>query len=283
MPDIARCIPQNLFQIHTETYRDARSLPAGAVLVVGSGSSGCQIAEDLIEAGRTVYLATGKMPRAPRRYRGHDIGFWNHESGEIYTKVENLPDQSVRLRPPRMTLLTGAHGGRTMSLQWLGAQGVNLLGRLKGVEAGRLVFEDDLEANILFGEQAYAAITRRIDAFIEQSNLDAPAALPAWEETAAPAVPIPPILSLDPAAAGISSVVWCTGFDGDFGWIGLPVFDSAGWPKHINGITDVPGIYFVGLHWLSRRSSNIVQGVSRDAQELAAHIADRLILLMKPT
>jgi putative flavoprotein involved in K+ transport len=277
VPEIAPHIPQNLFQIHTESYRNPRSLPAGPVLIVGSGSSGCQIAEDLIEAGRTVYLSTCKMPRAPRQYRGHDFGYWNHESGYNYTKVEDLPDQSVRLRPPRMSLQSGVRGGRAISLQRLSAQGAVLLGRLKGFEAGHLVFEDDLEANIQFADQAYTSITQRIDAFIKPSNIHAPLPVPTWEETATPAILAPAILSLDPVAAGISSVVWCTGFGGDFSWIRLPVFDNVGWPKHVDGITDLPGIYFIGLHWLSRRSSNTVMGVSQDAQLLAACIADRCL------
>jgi putative flavoprotein involved in K+ transport len=272
-PRIATQLPSYLLQIHSAAYRSASFLPDGSILVVGSGSSGGQIAEDLVEAGRTVYLATSRVPRLPRRHRGRDTVCWDHESGFQSDKVGDLPDPSMRFS--QHSLLSGTHNGRAMSLQSLSAGGVILLGKLTGFEAGCLIFAEDLEHNIRHGDQAAATAKQRIDAYIRQAELEIPEDVPQCGEIVPPRIPNPSILSLDPIASGISAVVWCTGFDGDFGWIHLPVFDLQGWPNHIDGITALPGVCFTGLHWLSARNSNIITGVAVDAHRIANYIRDR--------
>jgi putative flavoprotein involved in K+ transport len=198
-------------QLDASDYRNAGDLPAGAILVIGSAQSGCQIAEDLILAGRETYLATGHTGRLPRRYRGHDIVVWLVKTGLVDAPRKDFVDSSGRVagRP----LIGALH---TISLQSLSAQGVVLLGRFVGVENGQTVFADDVLENIRFGDEISAQFKNRIDEFIQHSGLDAPAPVEEEAEAVTPRLPRRPILSLDLIERNISAVVWCTGFDGDF-------------------------------------------------------------------
>ena len=271
VPDEAGSLPRDPLQMHSADYRNPATLPPGAVLVVGAGQSGCQIAEDLLDAGRTVYLATCRVGRMPRRYRGRDMVVWMHDCGMADARPEDLADPSVRFRgQPQIG------PGHTISLQSLSARGAVLLGRLSGAEGGRLLFADDLAGNLGFADDASADVKRRIDAHIAGVGLDAPAAEPDPAETIASRLPDPPIPSLDPSAEGISTVIWGTGFDGDFGWLCLPgALDTHGRPAHARGVTACPGIYFTGLPWLSARKSALVTGVEHDGRRIAGLVAAR--------
>jgi putative flavoprotein involved in K+ transport len=271
-PAAARALPSTLMQLDASDYRNPAALPAGAVLVVGSAQCGGQIAEDLVQANRTVFLATGRVGRMPRRYRGRDIVFWLRRSGLFDVPRKDFLDPSGRVmgRP-----LLGV--GHTVSLQSLSAQGVVLLGRLTGVDGNRrLTFAPDLEDNIRFGDETSEQFKRHIDDYIAREGIDAPAAEDDPEETVAPHLPDPPIGSLDPVERGIASVIWCTGFEGDFGWVQVPgVLDARGQPVHEEGIAGRPGLYFAGLDFASTRKSGTLLSLAEEGPRLVSHLMAR--------
>jgi putative flavoprotein involved in K+ transport len=268
----AAALPPGLLQMDASDYRDPAALPAGAVLVVGSAQCGGQIAEDLVQAGRGVFLATGRVGRLPRRYRGRDITFWLRRSGLYDVPRKDLLDATghIAARP-----LLGV--GHTISLQSLSAQGIVLLGRFTGVEVGtHLNFADDLEENIRFGDESSTAFKRYIDDYIAREGLDTPAAEPDPAETVAPRLPDPPIRSLDPVECGIATVIWCTGFEGDFGWVRVPgVLDARGQPVHEKGVAAPPGIYFAGLDLAITRKSGTLFALIEEPQLVVEHILAR--------
>jgi putative flavoprotein involved in K+ transport len=245
-PEVARALPPGLLQIDTSAYRNPDALPAGAVLVVGSGSSGGQIAEDLAMAGRVVFLSTGRTGRKPRRYRGRDVAFWERESGlyDIPRKDFVGPDGRLPGRP-----LVGAR--HTISLQSLSAQGVVLLGRFTGVSNGRLTFADDVCENIRLGDEASTKARRHIDDHIARHGFDAPSATDDPAETVAPRLRTPPILSLHPSEQDLATVIWCTGFEGDYSFVQVPgVLNTRGQPLEDEGLTEAPGDLFCGRRFL---------------------------------
>jgi putative flavoprotein involved in K+ transport len=268
-PIWATSLPSGLCQIDASDYRSAANLPDGATLVVGGGQSGAQIAEELAEAGRTVFLATSRVGRLSRRYRGRDIMIWLVESGFLDVRREEIIRIAERI-PPRGVL--GAE--HTISLQALSARGVVLLGRFAGVEdEGHLLFADDLEAHVRFADEASANVKRYIDEYISRSGIDAVAAEPDPAETIAAQLPSPTIGSLDAAGSGITTVVWCTGFRGNFSWVSLPgVLDPKGQPIHEDGVAALPGIYFAGLDFASTRKSGTILAVAEEAHRLVEHI-----------
>ena len=263
-------LPPYIHQIDASGYRSAADLPDGAVLVVGSGQSGAQIAEELAQAGRTVFLATSRVGRLPRRYRGRDVMIWLEESGFLDVRREEV----IRLagRIPARGVLGSEH---TISLQSLSAQGVVLLGRLTGTaNGGRLTLADDLEANVRFGDQASDNVKRHIDDYISQARIDAPLSDPDPAETVAWRGPDSVIGSLDLSGSGITSVVWCTGFKGDFSYVRLAdALDAAGQPVHTVGVGVLPGLYFAGLDFASTRKSGIILAIAEEAPRLVEHIA----------
>ena len=267
---LAGLLPPHLCQLHAAEYRNPASVPDGAVLVVGSGSSGGQIAEDLILGSRTVYLATGRIGRLPRRYRGRDIAFWMVDCGVFDVPRKDLIDPAGHF-PARP--LVGV--GHTLSLQSLSAHGVVLLGRLTGVDGNQILFADDLAEHIGYGDEVSNRLKHLADDHIARERLDAPPAVPDPAEIVAPRVPDPPILGLDPASRGISTVIWCTGFDGDFDWVRLPVRDADGRPAHEDGVTTCPGIYFAGLDFLSTRRSGTVLAMADESRRTVEHIIAR--------
>ncbi|WP_341487042.1 NAD(P)/FAD-dependent oxidoreductase [Pararhizobium sp. A13] len=268
-PVWAAALPPVLRQIDASGYRSAADLPDGAVLVVGSGQSGAQIAEELAEAGRTVFLATSRVGRLPRRYRGRDIMIWLLESGFLDVRREEVIRLAGRI-PPR-GVLGPVH---TISLQALSARGVVLLGHFTGVEnGGRLSFADDLEANVRFADEASDNIKRHIDEYISRAGIDAPVSEPDPAETVAMRQPNPTIGSLDLSRSDITTVVWCTGFKGDFSWVRLPgALDSVGQPVHEDGVASLPGLYFAGLDFASTRKSGIILAIAEEASRLVEHI-----------
>ena len=275
VPRIAAALPTGLPQLTAAGYRNAADLPAGAVLVVGSAQSGVQIAEDLVAAGRTVYLCTSSVGRMPRRYRGRDIFAWLGDAGFF----DQLPGQ---LADPRMVSWPQPHVsgvgplGHTVSLQSLAAQGVTLLGRATAVDGDRVLLEDTVGANIAFGDRISAEMKALVDRHIDAAGVAAPSA--GMDPADAPhpdpaAVRSPGHLDLE--AAGIGSVLWTTGFGGAFGYLPAAVVDERGVPIHDRGIAPVPGIYMLGFPWLTKRKSGIIPGVYEDAATIAEHVARR--------
>jgi len=268
LPAIRHALPPAVLQVHASGYRNPAQLPAGAVLVVGSGASGCQIVEDLLAAGRTVYFSMGRHRRYPRRYRGHDMFWWMERIGALDQTLDERPDARERPNP----LVTGVGGGHDIDLRDYAAAGVTLLGHLRDVAGSRLLLADDVAALLAAGDESIGVFTRAVDAYIARSGLAVPAeALAAVP--AARAVTPAPICELDLADSGIMSVVWATGFRRDFGWIDAPVFDERGEPIHRRGVTGCPGLYFLGLPWLHKLKSSVLCGVGDDAAHLADHIA----------
>jgi putative flavoprotein involved in K+ transport len=261
---------RSIFQVHASRYMEPDQLPPGAVLVVGSGASGAQISEELLRAGRRVYLSAGQHRRIPRQYRGRDLIWWLSALGLDQTPVEKRGPN--RLLP----VITGAYGGHTIDFRQFAADGVILLGRLEAAREGAMAFAADLAESLADGDATYAGFLDMVDAHVEQHGLDMPA-----DPTARLALPDPPCLIeplrvLNFRAAGIRSVVWATGYSFDFGWIKIPVLDSRGAPIHHRGITEVPGLFFLGLQWLSKMNSSFLNGVGDDARRLADHLVARM-------
>lgn len=255
-----------IFQVHASGYRAPEQLPAGAVLIVGAGASGAQIAEELLLAGRRVYLSVGQHRRMPRRYRGHDLIWWLAKMGLDQVPIEK------RGPPAPLPLITGAEGGHTIDFRDFAERGVTLLGRAEASRDGVMTFADDLAASLADGDAAYAAFLDMVDQFVMREALD----VPLEPGARAKPMPVPETLRrLDLHADGIGAVIWSTGYGFDLDWIDLPVLDATGAPVHRHGVTEIPGLYFLGLQWLSRMSSSFLSGVGDDAARLADHIVER--------
>ena len=257
-----------VFQLHSSQYRNSEALPPGAVLVVGSGASGCQIAEDLVGAGRRVWLACGEHRPVPRRYRGQDFGFWQYVTGEFDRTVENSPVD--RATP----LLTGVNGGRDLNLRDLAHRGVTLLGRMLGGAGGVLDLATDLPSILARADARFDEFVQCADDHVARQGLDFPPDTVRRSGRLQPLPDSPTRLNL--RETGVSAVIWATGYGHDFGWVQLPVFADAAHrsPKHRRGVSDVPGLYFLGLPWLWKRQSTLLAGVGEDAEHLARHICD---------
>lgn len=267
IPEFARKITNDITQLHSSEYRNPKSLPKGGVLVVGSGQSGCQIVEDLQHAGRRVHLSVSGAPRIPRRYRGRDILKWANEMGLYDMPVHDHPEgYSVRFKThPHVT---GRDGGHTINLRQLAIDGTNLYGRLADAEGTKLIFKNDLIQSLDNAEASHNKMTETIDKFIKKNGIEAPldnTLKPNWE-------PGREISEIDLKSEGISSIIWATGYRYDFSWIDHPVFDETGYPIYEQGVTKVPGLYFVGLHWMHRWGSGLFYGVRRDAEHIVSHI-----------
>jgi putative flavoprotein involved in K+ transport len=258
---VRAALPGELFQLHSAEYRAPEQLPGGAVLIVGSGQSGCQIAEELVRAGRDVYLSVGRCPWIPRRRHGRDIVHWLIELGLSDETVDKLPSPAARLACNPIT--TGNDGGHDLNPRTLAADGVVLVARIAAVDGARLSFADDLHQNLANGDEFLADLNARID---EAAGVDAPAEAPT-------PVPEPPG-ELDLRAAGVTSVLWATGYRPDFSWIDLPVADDMGWPRQQRGVAEHPKLFFVGVHWLHKRKSALLLGVGEDAEHVASRLVD---------
>ena len=266
IPDLLRD-HADLFQVHASRYGNPDQLPPGAVLVVGAGASGAQIAEELLRAGRRVYLSVGQHSRLPRRYRGRDLMWWLGAMGLLQMPPEQRGP--IRAHP----VITGADGGHTIDFRRFAADGVTLLGRLETAHAGVLQFAPDLADNLANGDAAYADFLARADAHARQFGLDMPDDPAAREVQPDPPGVVEPLRRLGAGTAGIGAVIWATGYGFDFSWINIPVLNTGGEPVHRRGITEVPGLYFLGLPWLSNVNSSFLSGVGDDAARLADHIA----------
>ena len=271
IPAIADAIPTSLMQIHAEQYRSADALPQGATLVIGSGQSGVQIAEDLIDAGRKVYLATSKVGRIRRRLMGRDLISWAVDAGFFDQTQDDLehPAMAYNAQPQ----ISGTNGGHTVSLPSLEKKGAKLLGRFAGFDNGQFRFEDNLADNIVFADMVSAKFKGMVEGFVKKQGIDAPP--PEQDEADEPdtgAGSRHSPTAIDPVETGIASVIWCTGFTGDFSWIENIELDKAGIPVHEKGVAKQPGLYFCGFPWLSKRKSGLIYGIQEDA----AYITDRL-------
>lgn len=253
-------------QIHSNSYRNPEQLPEGAVLVVGAGSSGVQIAQEIRSSGREVFLSVGPHDRPPRAYRGRDFVWW--------LGVLNKWDMSA---PPEgaehVTIaVSGANGGHTVDFRALAADGITLVGRTTSHADGVVHFAPNLAENIRRGDENYLSLLDEADAYIERNGLDLPEEPGARDLGADPQCMTDPLLELDLAAANVTSIIWATGFTVDYSWLQVDAFDQDGKPAHQRGVSSEPGVYFLGLPWQSRRGSSFIWGVWHDAAYLAENI-----------
>ncbi|MBX4871048.1 MSMEG_0569 family flavin-dependent oxidoreductase [Rhizobium bangladeshense] len=270
IPRAAERLPDEILQLHTVDYRNPQQLPEGAVIVVGSGQSGCQIAEDLHLAGRKVHMVTGNAPRCARFYRGRDVVDWLSDVGQYEITVEH--DGMTKKKHDTNHYLTGRDGGRDLDLRKFALEGMKLYGRMEGVSGGRMLFAPNLKANLDNADRVYNGINALIDKHIAANNINAPPASvysPLWEPASEPA-------ELDIAAEGISSVIWATGFTPDWSYVGLPIFDGTGYPVQRRGVTGVEGVYVLGLPWLWTWGSGRFLAVGKDAEHVIGHLAGYL-------
>jgi putative flavoprotein involved in K+ transport len=268
-PVIPPVIPENavVTQIHSYDYRNPEQLPEGAVLVVGAGSSGMQIADELLRAGVRVYLSVGSHDRPPRAYRGRDFVWWLGVLGK-------WNDQAMAPGTEHVTItVSGAHGGLTVDFKGLAAQGMTLVGMTKSYKDGVVSFVSDLADNIAQGDAYYLSVLDEADAYIARNGLDLPEEPEARTIQPDPDCVTNPVLELDLAEAGVTSIIWATGFAVDYSWLQVDAFDENGKPKHQRGVSAEPGVYFLGLPWLSCRGSSFIWGVWHDAKHLADHIS----------
>jgi putative flavoprotein involved in K+ transport len=275
IPAVSEGIAGHIQQLHSNDYRRPGQLADGAVLVVGTGQSGAQIAEELHRAGREVHVAVSKTPAAPRRYRGRDLGWWLLQVYQHGAEVGVEPKlQSPAARFAGNPIVSGQRGGHSIDLRQLAGEGVRLYGRLESADGTALSFSDDLADRLEFVETQFDKTQRRLfDAYIAAAGIDAPPD----DRTPPGDLPLPATSTrLDLDAAGIGSVIWATGYRLDFGWVDLPIFDEWGYPEHDWGVTEHPGLYAVGLPWLHSLASSVSAGVGPDAAHVAEHIAGRL-------
>jgi putative flavoprotein involved in K+ transport len=265
LPEAARSTPPGIASLHTSEYRNPEQLPAGTVLVVGSAQSGCQIAEELLGAGRDVVLAVGRCGWFPRRYRGRDLVAWGIALGMMDDTVDTLPSPAARLGcNPALSGNGGGHDCHPLSLS---ARGAVLAGRVQEIDDAAVRFASDLGQSLAFGKEFFATFLARVEEHIRASDVEAPAADPP------PAAPEPRTTEALPLGE-VGAVLWATGYRPDLSWIDAPL-DELGWPLHHRGVSPEDGLYYVGLHWLHKRKSALLLGVGEDAEYVVTHLESR--------
>jgi putative flavoprotein involved in K+ transport len=267
VPSAQAELPKSIVQVHSSAYRNPQQLPPGAVLVIGSGASGVQIAQELNETGRKVYLSIGRYRRTPRSYRGRDIYWWFGALDVWNRSLEQYPD----LKRGAVFTVSGVGGGRDIDLRRFPAEGITLVGRMREISAGKITFADDLEQSLTLGEAWFADLRGQMDEFARKQGLDLP------EETAPERLPTHDagrnsILHLDAAAAGIATVIWATGFRYNFNWVKVSALGISGEPLQRRGVSPCPGFYFLGLRRMFNLRSNLFEGVGDDAAYIAEHL-----------
>jgi putative flavoprotein involved in K+ transport len=263
-------VPPRVRQLHSHEYRNERELPPGGILIVGSGQTGVQIAEELREAGRPTYLSLGSAGWAPRRYRGRDLFRWlaeiatrGAEVGVPFPTVDKLPSPRARLAANPQ--LTGHGGGHDVDLRQMASEGLTLVGRLEGVDGEHLRVAPGISSALARADQAFLdRFKPMIDTFVDRTGTDAPPD----ERTRSTFTP-PELEALDLGATGISTIIWATGYAPDYGWIDLPIFDEMGFPRQTRGVSEVPGLYFLGLLWQHSQASATLFGPTIDGPPLA--------------
>ncbi len=256
-----------LHQIHSAHYFNPQQLPEGAVLVVGAGSSGVQIADELQRAGKRVYLSVGPHDRPPRAYRNRDFCWWLGVLGLWDAPASEPGKEHVTIA------VSGASGGHTVDFRKLAGQGITLVGLTASFRQGDVAFLPDLVDNIRRGDENYLSLLDAADKYIENNGLDLPAEPEARHFQPDPECMTSPILTLNLAQAGITSIIWATGYAVDYSWLKVNAFNAENRPRHQRGVSSEPGVYFLGLPWLSRRGSTFIWGVWHDAKHIADHIA----------
>ncbi|NBD27266.1 flavin-containing monooxygenase [Paenibacillus glycinis] len=274
VPAIGARIDESIAQLHSSEYRNPHGLSPGSVLVIGAGQSGCHIAKELNESGRRVYLSVGGSGRQPRRYRGKDTMRWASELG-MYDQPAGLlgsPAEKFASSP----YVSGRNRGEDIHLRRFALDGITLLGRLRDIRGTTVKLRPDLLDSLAQADEFAEAFMDGIDHYISKSNLIVPEDDARMNDERLKRVALPIIEELDLAAAGITTIVWATGYAPDFEWIDLPVRDRDGYPVHDRGVANHPGLYFIGLAWLHKAKSPILYGVGEDAAYISSHIADRL-------
>lgn len=268
-PAIPPIIPKGsaFTQMHSTAYKNPDALPKGAVLVIGGGSSGSQIAAELHDAGRDVFFSIGPHDRPPRRYRGRDnvwwlgvLGIWNRDTPAPGTEHVTIA-------------VSGAHGGKTVDFRQLANRGITLLGMSSGYQDGVLHIADDLKTNLDAGDANMLSLLEAADAYVARTGIELPEEPEAWSIPEDPDCVTNPIRELNLAAHDIKTVIWATGFQFDYSWLRADTLDDKGRPIHQRGVSAVPGLYFVGLPWQSRRGSSFIWGVWHDAKFVVDQIA----------
>ncbi len=277
-PIIPPIVPESaeVHQLHSCDYRNPGQLPEGGVLVIGAGSSGVQIAEEIMRSGRRTFLSVGPHHRPPRSYRGYDYVWWLGVLGEWDAPAVQPGMEHITIS------VSGADGGKTIDFRRLANQGMNLVGMADTWDDGVLRFAPDLVDNIAVGDANYLSVLDRADAFAERYGLDLPEEPEARIMEPDAACITNPITELNLADEGITTILWATGYSLDYSWLQVDAFDENGRPNHFRGVSSYPGVYFLGLPWLTRRASSFIYGVWHDAKYLADHIASRRGYLSYP-
>jgi putative flavoprotein involved in K+ transport len=270
-PAISEELPSWINQIHTAEYRNSSQLKPGGILIVGSAQSGVQIAEELIEEGKQVYLCTSKVGRSPRFYRGKDVLYWNVKSGFMDVVPKDLEDPNMEFAAQPQ--VSGTRGGHAVSLQQLAREGVIILGGMKGATGDVVTLEDNLLENYEQADAASTSLKTRVDEYIENNGIEAPPAERDPVEDPNPDIFASHKESIDLVKEGINTVIWCTGFTADFSWIKGLELTERGRPAHRDGISAIPGLYFIGFPWLRNRASGLIYGAVRDARHIASAIS----------
>jgi putative flavoprotein involved in K+ transport len=268
IPPFSSKAPEDITQLHSSDYRNPEALPAGNVLVVGSGQSGCQIAQELNENGRQVYLCTSQVGRLPRRYRGKDGMWWADKLGIFDETIDDLDSPAERFAPNPQ--VSGKNGGQEIDLHQFARDGIHLLGHLEDIRGHQLILAPNLHQNIAAADKQVEMFCQGVDKYVRAAELDVP------QETMTvlqDGYQQEEITELNLKEANIHTIIWATGFDWDFSWIKLPILDEYAYPVQQQGITDYPGLYFLGLHWLHTRKSGLLFGVGEDAEHIAQDIA----------
>jgi putative flavoprotein involved in K+ transport len=268
-PVIPDLVPQEVpvLQMHSNAYRNPAQLPDGAVLIVGAGSSGGQIADELLRSGRRVYLSVGPHQRPPRAYRQRDYCWWLGVLGKWDLSAPTPGAQHVTIS------VSGANGGHTVEFRRYAWRGMILLGMTKSYKDGTLSFSADLAENLAQGDANYMSVLDEADAYAQRFGLDLPEEPEARIIDPDPTCVTNPILELNLREAGVGSIIWATGYSFDYGWLEVGDFDESGKPQHQRGVSPEPGLYFLGLPWQSRRGSSFIWGVWHDARYVADQIA----------
>ena len=271
IPRMAEKLASDVVQLHSSDYKNPELLPQGEVLVVGSGQSGCQIAEDLHLAGRKVHLCVGSAPRSPRQYRGRDVVDWLARLGYYDLTIDEHPARE-NVRTKTNHYVTGRNGGHEIDLRTFAIEGMQLYGSLRDIQGDNLKFKPNLKQNLNRADEVAESIKKTIDEYIAKNRISAPTEplyQPIWE-------PETEVWEFDYKQANITSVIWCIGYQTNFSWVDVPVFDGKGYPSHDRGVTSVRGLYFLGLPWLYTWGSGRFSGIARDAEYLSDYIANKM-------
>jgi putative flavoprotein involved in K+ transport len=260
-------LPAEILQLHTSSYQNPDHLPPGSVLVVGTGQSGCQIAEELLQSGRSVYLSVGKTGRIPRRYRGRDVYFWVGQAGLFTSSPDKFSNHAH---------VSGAKGGHDLNLYQFARDGMVLLGHLQDVDGATLCFAPDLLENLAYADAFELDYMNQVDEYVNSTGFDAPLQ-PGDRPRPTQQFEGELFTELDFAQANIRTVIWATGYQYDFSWIDIPILDKTGFPLQERGVTSIPGLYFLGMNWRAVPRSAFIGSVGSEAEVIANHLVERKV------